>query len=150
MQAFPVKYVNKWQVNNVRWGFGATSPTGNKSYVPTWRYLYKQQPLPMQAQMMQHEPMQQQQQHQHQQQPYNANYQSGQKTGMNIKTILCKNFSQMGMCKYGGSCNFAHGENDLKRPVDLINQEQAAAINQAQNHAVMMQQINIKITQYQL
>jgi hypothetical protein len=23
----------------------------------------------------------------------------------------------MGMCKYSASCHFAHGENDLKRPV---------------------------------
>ena len=36
---------------------------------------------------------------------------------MNYKTILCKNFSAMGMCRYGASCHFAHGVADLKRPV---------------------------------
>jgi len=37
--------------------------------------------------------------------------------GLNYKTILCKNFTTMGVCKYGTSCHFAHGESDIKKPV---------------------------------
>ena len=40
--------------------------------------------------------------------------------GLNYKTILCKNFSTMGVCKYGTSCHFAHGELDIKKPVHLL------------------------------
>ncbi len=40
--------------------------------------------------------------------------------GLNYKTILCKNFSTMGVCKYGTSCHFAHGELDIKKPVNIL------------------------------
>ena len=54
-----------------------------------------------------------------QQDPMSAMLQQSS-VGMNYKTVLCKNFQAMGVCKYGPTRQFAHGENDLKRPVILI------------------------------
>jgi hypothetical protein len=31
------------------------------------------------------------------------------------KTRMCKNFEQMGSCKFGDKCNFAHGKEELRR-----------------------------------
>jgi hypothetical protein len=33
------------------------------------------------------------------------------------KTRMCKNFEQMGSCKFGDKCNFAHGKEELRRSV---------------------------------
>lgn len=32
------------------------------------------------------------------------------------KTALCNNFEQTGMCKFGDSCKFAHGQEDIRVP----------------------------------
>ena len=32
----------------------------------------------------------------------------------NAKTVLCKNWSEEGSCTYGDSCNFAHGEGQIR------------------------------------
>lgn len=36
--------------------------------------------------------------------------------GTNFKTKMCENFSK-GMCTFGERCHFAHGPNELRRPV---------------------------------
>lgn len=40
----------------------------------------------------------------------------------NYKTVKCKNFDQFGQCKYGNSCTFAHGENEMRKSPDYTNQ----------------------------
>lgn len=31
-----------------------------------------------------------------------------------VKSSLCKNFTQIGICKYGDKCQFAHGPHELR------------------------------------
>lgn len=33
----------------------------------------------------------------------------------NFKTAICKNFANTGNCRYGDSCTFAHGDQELKK-----------------------------------
>jgi len=39
---------------------------------------------------------------------------SGGWPAANAKTVLCKNWSEKGSCTYGDSCNFAHGEEQIR------------------------------------
>ena len=39
---------------------------------------------------------------------------SGGWSAANAKTVLCKNWSEKGSCTYGDSCNFAHGEEQIR------------------------------------
>ena len=34
--------------------------------------------------------------------------------GQGLKTVLCNNWEERGECPYGNSCNFAHGQEQLK------------------------------------
>lgn len=44
----------------------------------------------------------------------------------NYKTMMCKNFEKEGNCRYGNSCNFAHGDEDLRQKGEMSKNEKQA------------------------
>lgn len=36
----------------------------------------------------------------------------------NFKIVKCKNFEREGICKYGGTCTFAHGDQELRSKME--------------------------------
>ena len=54
----------------------------------------------------------------------------------NFKTQLCKFFEKEGKCKFGKNCQFAHGESELRKPYEMMSQENAPALmkNQMNNN----------------
>ncbi|PIA15290.1 hypothetical protein COEREDRAFT_31143, partial [Coemansia reversa NRRL 1564] len=48
------------------------------------------------------------------------------------KTAICDTFTLLGSCKYGDSCNFAHGEADLRTRLNPTNYKTTFCRNEAQ------------------
>jgi len=50
-----------------------------------------------------------------------------EKAAFNYKTTLCRHYSNIGFCSRGESCNFAHGEEELKQQGEILAERSALA-----------------------
>lgn len=58
----------------------------------------------------------------------------------NYKIVKCKNFEKDGVCKYGNTCTFAHGDNEIRSKVE--NQYLGNQGNPNQNSQMMPNMMN--------